>query len=55
MESWPVLLFLGILVLIFAWGVIGFIGKMQTTRENREIAENYKQYHKYLWEKVSKK
>ena len=38
--SRPVLIFLGLLVLLFAWGVIGFIGKMQTTRENREIAEN---------------
>ena len=31
---------LGILVLFFAWGVVGFMGKMQTTRENRKIAEN---------------
>ena len=37
--SWPVLVFLGFLILVFAWGVIGFFGKMQTTRENREIAE----------------
>ncbi len=40
MESWPVLLFLGILVLIFAWGVIDLTGKMKTTRENRKIIEN---------------
>ena len=39
-HSWPVLISLGLLVLVFAWGVIGFIGKMQITRENREIAEN---------------
>jgi len=40
LESWPILIFLGILVLFFAWGVIGFMGKMATTRENRKIAEN---------------
>ena len=39
-HSWPVLAFLGILVLIFAWSVLGFIGKMEITRENRKIAEN---------------
>ena len=40
MESWPVLLFLGILVLIFAWGVIDLTVKMRTTRENRKIIGN---------------
>lgn len=39
MQSRPVLVFLGILVLIFAWSVFGFMGKMQITRENRKIAE----------------
>ncbi|OGI66549.1 hypothetical protein A3H53_01510 [Candidatus Nomurabacteria bacterium RIFCSPLOWO2_02_FULL_40_10] len=38
-QSRPVLVFLGILVLIFAWSVFGFMGKMQITRENRKIAE----------------
>ena len=39
-HSWPVLAFLGILAVFFAWGVIGFMGKMEVTRENRKIAEN---------------
>src|SRR3989344_5966336 len=39
-ESWPVLAILGIVLVFFAWGVIGFMGKMQMTRENRKIAEN---------------
>ena len=39
-HSRPVLVFLALLVLIFAWGVIGFMGKMQVTAENRKIAEN---------------
>ncbi|KKP86964.1 MAG: hypothetical protein UR90_C0016G0001 [Parcubacteria group bacterium GW2011_GWC1_35_8] len=39
MQSKPVLVFLGILVFIFAWGVVGFMGKMQSTIENRKIAE----------------
>ena len=40
MQSRPVLVFLGGLLLFFTWGVIGFMGKMQTTRENRKMAEN---------------
>lgn len=39
LESWPVLVFLAILLGFFAWGVVGFMGKMQVTRENRRIAE----------------
>ncbi|MEK7539588.1 MAG: septum formation initiator family protein [Patescibacteria group bacterium] len=39
-NSRPVLVFLGILVLIFAWGVVGFMGKMQITIENRKTVEN---------------
>jgi|SRR3989344_4221496 len=38
--SRPVLVFLGILVIFFAWGVVSFMGKMEITRENRKIAEN---------------
>lgn len=38
MESWPFLIAFGLLVLFFAWGVIGFLGKMQITRENRILA-----------------
>src|SRR3989344_5536068 len=40
MQSRPVLVFLGGLLLFFTGGVIGFMGKMQTTRENRKMAEN---------------
>ncbi len=39
-QSRPVLLLLGILVLIFVWGMIGFLGKMQVTMENKKIAES---------------
>lgn len=39
-ESWPVLIFLGVVLLFFAWSVFGFFGKMQATLENRKIAEN---------------
>lgn len=40
LESWPVLIFFGIVLLFFAWSVIGFMLKMQVTIENRKIAEN---------------
>jgi cell division protein FtsB len=40
LHSRPVLAILGILVLVFAYGVIGFMGKMSDTKENRKIAEN---------------
>lgn len=40
MQSWPVLAFLSISVLIFAWSVINFMGKMQVTKESKKIAEN---------------
>ncbi|MDE2399736.1 MAG: septum formation initiator family protein [Patescibacteria group bacterium] len=39
-ESWPVLTILGILLLLFAWGIIGLWSKMQITAENKKIAEN---------------
>ena len=40
LHSRPVLVLLSILLLVFAWSVIGFMGKMQMTVENRRIAEN---------------
>lgn len=40
MQSRPVLVFLGVLVLFFAWSEIGFLAKMQMTRENRKLVEN---------------
>ena len=38
-HSRPVLIFLGVLLLFFAWGVIGFMNKMYVTMENKEIAQ----------------
>lgn len=40
LHSKPILVFLSVLLLVFASGVIGFMGKMQLTIENRKIAEN---------------
>lgn len=37
-ESWPVIIFLGVILLGFAWGVLGFMGKMSATSENRKVA-----------------
>lgn len=37
-ESWPVIIFLGVILLGFAWGVLGFMGKMSATSENRQVA-----------------
>ena len=39
-ESPAVLLLLFILILFFIWNMIGFIGKMRDTVNNRKIAEN---------------
>ena len=39
-QSRPVLILLSILVLFFAWGLLGFMGKMATTIDNRKIIEN---------------
>src|SRR3989344_5577560 len=40
MHSRPVLVFLVILLLIFAWSLLGFMGKMKITKENRKVAES---------------
>lgn len=40
MQSRPVLAFLFIAVIAFAWSVLGFWGKMRETSKNREIVEN---------------
>ena len=37
-QSTPILAFLAILVLIFAWGVFGFMGKMSATSDNKQVA-----------------
>ena len=39
LESRLVLVLLGILVLIFAWSVLGFWNKMMETSKNKKIAE----------------
>lgn len=39
MESKPALILLGMVVIIFTWNVLGFIGKMQETVKNRKMAE----------------
>jgi cell division protein FtsB len=39
-QSKPFLLFLAVLVLIFAWNVFGFWGKMAETGKNRKIVED---------------
>jgi cell division protein FtsB len=40
LHSKPVLILLFIFLLIFAYGVVRFFGKMRVTQENREIIEN---------------
>jgi len=38
LESWPVLSLLFVIVVVFAWNVFGFWGKMKETSKNKEIA-----------------
>lgn len=40
LESIPVLVFLGFLVLFFIWNILGFWIKMGETSKNKKIAEN---------------
>lgn len=60
--SRPVLVFLGFLLLFFAWGVVGFLGKMQVTMQNKEMTEKRvkelqkdKEYLTYEIEKLQTK
>ena len=39
MESRPVLILFAVVLLVFAWSVLSFLGKMRTTRENKELAQ----------------
>jgi cell division protein FtsB len=39
LESWPVLILLALLLLFFAWGIVSLFSRMQTTRENKQLAE----------------
>jgi cell division protein FtsB len=38
MQSKPVLILLGFLVLFFAWNILGFWNKMRETAQNKKIA-----------------
>jgi cell division protein FtsB len=40
LESKPVLIILGIGILIFAWSILGFWGRMEDTARNKKIAED---------------
>ncbi len=40
LQSKPVLVFLGILILIFSWSVWGFWNKMRETSNNKKIIED---------------
>jgi cell division protein FtsB len=40
MQSKPVLILLGIIILVFAWSVLGFWNKMQETAQNKKIIED---------------
>jgi cell division protein FtsB len=39
MQSKPVLMLLGIMILVFAYSVFGLVGRMQETIKNKEVAE----------------
>lgn len=39
LQSKPVLVFLGILLLVSAWSIVGFLGKMEETKKNKKMAE----------------
>jgi cell division protein FtsB len=38
-QSKPVLILLGVLILFFAWNILGFWNKMQKTEKNKKIVE----------------
>ena len=40
LQSKPALIFFGIIILIFAWSVLGFWNKMQDTAKNKKIVED---------------
>ena len=39
-QSKPVLIVLGILILVFAWNILGFWNKMRETERNKKIIED---------------
>lgn len=40
MQTKPALIFLAILVIVFAWSAIGLVGKAKETAKNKNIAQN---------------
>ena len=40
LQSKPALVLFGLLIIFFAWNMLGFLSRMNTTRENRILAEN---------------
>jgi len=40
MQSKPVLILLGVVILVFAWSVLGFWNQMRETGRNKQIVEN---------------
>jgi len=40
MQSKPVLILLGVVILVFAWSVLGFWSQMRETGRNKQIVEN---------------
>ncbi len=39
MQSKPILFLLGVIIVIFAWNVLGFLNKMRETEKNKEMVE----------------
>ncbi|OGI63675.1 hypothetical protein A2914_03005 [Candidatus Nomurabacteria bacterium RIFCSPLOWO2_01_FULL_41_21] len=39
LESWPILIILSVLVFLFAFGIINFLGKMRETAHNKRVVE----------------
>lgn len=52
-QSKPVLILFGILILVFAWNILGFWNKMQDTEKNRKIVEEKVAILKQQKEKLS--
>lgn len=53
MQSKPVLIFLGILMLFFTWNVLGLWTKMEETSKNKKIVEDKVTMLKQQKEKLS--
>ena len=40
MQSKPILIFLGVVVLVFAWSVFGLVSRMQETMRNKKVVQD---------------